>query len=409
MERDRVFRVAGLNPLDLALALALLLLQLAIQPWSLFIQMYPLSEISIGVAVLSLTLQFGALLLRRTFPELAIILICAALIANHLAPYGVASDLDHLVTALVFYGVGAYGQRCAQYEAGVALLVIIASLAIYWRGFIQSDPAPFLADVVLVCVLSAIAYFLGALRARGFVRLRQLDAEAEAALAQAEQREQIATLAERQRIAREMHDVVAHTLSIVIAQADGGRYAAKKDPQAAVNSLRTISEMSRSALADIRAIIGILRDGEETAPLTPLLEDGQIEKIVKSVEESGREVVFTTHGAPPVLPMGASGALVKICQESVTNILKHGAPDAKITIALKYVPGEIALTVENDGGSAGHGHARPKDMRDHRDAIDRGHGIIGMRERAEAFGGQVDVGPHGDGWRVCARIPVPKR
>jgi len=220
---------------------------------------------------------------------------------------------------------------------------------------------------------------------------------ARAAEHRADTEAELAVLEERSRIAREMHDIVAHTLSVVIAQADGGRYAAKKDPQAPLVALATISDMARDALKDIRSIIGVLRDAEgNEQPTLPQPVEHDLEELVRTVHESGITVSFVRTGETRPLPVGVGNAIYRICQEALTNSLKHAGPHAEITILLQTTDAALILQVDDDGRGA----AAPFDG--------KGHGLVGMAERAAAFGGTVISGPRpSGGFRVIASIPIP--
>jgi signal transduction histidine kinase len=211
------------------------------------------------------------------------------------------------------------------------------------------------------------------------------DTEAERALAAA---------GERARIAREMHDVVAHTLSVVVAQADGGRFAAAHDPAAATRALGTISEVGRSALGEMRALLGLLRDAGDEAALGPQPSIEDIPALVASTRDGGLDVSFVTTGTPRPLPIGAGLALYRITQEALTNVLKHAGPGPRAYVQLTWEDAAVALTVSDDGRGAA--------ARDDGD----GQGLVGMRERATVFGGTLSAGPRaGGGYLVRATLP----
>ena len=213
-----------------------------------------------------------------------------------------------------------------------------------------------------------------------------------------DQQAQLATSAERTRIAREMHDIVAHSLSVIIAQADGGRYAAAKNPEAAVKALETIADMSRGALKDIRSIIGVLRSSTpEPVPLLPQPVAEDLDALVEKVHSSGTDITLTRIGTARPLPTGVGAAIYRICQESITNTLKHAGPEARICVILQWMDNKLVIQIDDDGAGPS-----PHDG--------KGHGIIGMKERASTFGGSVDTGPiEGGGFRVIAAIPLEKR
>ena len=247
------------------------------------------------------------------------------------------------------------------------------------------------AGLVIAACAVGLAAVLGARLQRAHAQIVSLeqklarDTEAERALAAA---------AERARIAREMHDVVAHTLSVVVAQADGGRFAAAQDPAAATRALGTISEVGRSALGEMRALLGLLRDADDEAALGPQPSIEDIPALVASTREGGLDVSFVTTGTPRPLPIGAGLALYRIAQEALTNVLKHAGPGPRAFVQLTWEDAALVLTVSDDGRGAA--------ARDDGD----GQGLAGMRERATVFGGTLSAGPRaGGGYLVRATLP----
>ncbi|MDR1712400.1 MAG: histidine kinase [Propionibacteriaceae bacterium] len=210
------------------------------------------------------------------------------------------------------------------------------------------------------------------------------------------EREQIAKLAvsnERGRIVREMHDVIAHSLAIMIAQADGGSYAVA-DKDAAKRAFTTIADTGRTALADTRRILGILRSGD-AAELAPTPDEGALDDLIEQTRAAGLNVSLVRLGQPVPLPSAASLALYRICQEALTNVMKHGGEDAQVVITENWRADDVALTITNTSDT----EAATTDG--------RGQGIIGMKERAEIVGGTLTAGPvAGVGFRVRAVIPV---
>jgi signal transduction histidine kinase len=205
----------------------------------------------------------------------------------------------------------------------------------------------------------------------------------------------------------------------MIAQADGGRYAAAQDPGAATRSLTTIAETGRAALADMRRLLGVLRPeagpadedpqrpgvggvvGRTGAPvvadLTPQPAVGDIEQLVEQVKESGVRVSLVRMGVARPLPPGTGLTVYRICQESLTNVLKHAGPSPTATVMIQWAPASLVLEVSDDGRGAAAG------------SDGAGQGVVGMRERAAMLGGSLTVGPRpGGGYRVRAEVPLPR-
>jgi signal transduction histidine kinase len=203
---------------------------------------------------------------------------------------------------------------------------------------------------------------------------------------------------ERIRIARELHDALAHHLTVVNAQAAVAQHLLRSDPNAAEKALTGITDNTRAALDDLRATLGLLRtdtDLNETGERTPTPSLDQISALVASFTDSGADVTVETAGTPGALSRSAEVALYRIAQEALTNATKH-APGAAVGIRLTWGRRTVVLTVVNAGSSEAGGNEEGS-----------GHGLIGMRERAHAAGGTVSVGPGADGgYEVSATLPV---
>lgn len=225
-------------------------------------------------------------------------------------------------------------------------------------------------------------------------------------------------LDERARIAREMHDVVAHSLSVIVSQAQGGAYVAASRPERAVLALETIAETGREALADMRGLLGVLRaDGTGPAgpyPATPAGPDpatpaaaarpaapagpqpalADLPDLIGRVRAAGVPVELGGSGTPRRLGPATALAVYRLVQESLTNTLKHAGPDARADVRLVWTEEELTVTVTDDGYGQTPGPGG-------------GQGLAGMRERAAVVGGQVSAGPRpGRGFAVEAHFPV---
>ena len=230
-------------------------------------------------------------------------------------------------------------------------------------------------------------------------RARRLEVERD-------QQAHLAVAAERARIAREMHDIVAHSLSVIVAQADGGRYAAAQDPRAAQQSLETIAATGRSALGDMRRLLGVLREdstdtqargpapGHAGSPTGPLPGVADLAGLVERVRAGGMRVRLVQRGTPRGLPAGMGLALYRITQEALTNVLKHAGPDPEVTVTLQWLADDVVLEIADDGRGA----ATSSDG--------LGQGLVGMRERAGMFDGLMWAGP-GPGGGFLVRVSLP--
>ncbi|MGW5851635.1 sensor histidine kinase [Streptomyces sp. NPDC055254] len=223
---------------------------------------------------------------------------------------------------------------------------------------------------------------------------------------QREAQAKVAVAAERARIARELHDVVAHNVSVMVVQADGAAYVMDVAPEQAKEALQTISGTGRQALAEMRRLLGVLRTGEpqESEDYVPQPDVEQIEVLVEQVREAGLAVDFEVEGAPRRLPSGVELTAYRIVQEALTNTRKHGGPDAKASVRLVYFDDGLGLLVEDDGRGSAH------ELYQDGGADGAGHGLIGMRERIGMVGGTLDTGPRpGGGFRISALLPLKKK
>ena len=342
----------------------------------------------------------AALAWRRTHPVASSVTVYALAFVHVLA--GVILNFSDLVIFVALYSVTVYGpvwaRRTALFSGLFGCLIVGAQLIYDSAGF--SDLGNLVAALTSSGLLGALVlatWAIGLMRRARMVQIETLAERAARLEIERDQQAQIATAAERARIAREMHDIVAHSLSVIIAQADGGRYAAAASPEAATHALTTISETGRDALADMRRILGVLRsDGNGDAARTPQPAQTDLDTLVSNVRDAGLSVSLVRMGTARALPPGAGLTIYRIAQESLTNILKHGGPDTNATVLLQWAQSSLVLQIDDDGRGA----AAASDG--------AGQGLLGMRERATMLGGTLVAGPRpGGGYRVQAEIPIP--
>ncbi len=327
----------------------------------------------------------------------------------------------NLAVLVSLYTVTVYGPRWAAHTAmagvvaGAGVFVIRTSIEFGTDVFLPS-----VAFAGLMVVSGLAVWALGLLRRARVETVEALHDRAARLERERDQQAQIAAAAERSRIAREMHDVVAHSLAIVVAQADGGRYAARQDPSVAVPVLTTISETGRAALADVRRILGVLRDGEDDelriftkpspevggassgdaagAPRSPQPTRQDVDDLFDNVRRAGVDVAVEDVGTPVSLPAAMDLTVHRILQEALTNVLKHAGPGPSVSVVRRWSADRLVIEVTDDGRGAASDATSPGG----------GLGLLGMRERVGLFDGDLQAGPQeGGGFRVRAELPVP--
>ncbi|MGW2031293.1 histidine kinase [Streptomyces sp. NPDC001811] len=216
-----------------------------------------------------------------------------------------------------------------------------------------------------------------------------------------DQRGRLAVAAERARVAREMHDIVGHNLSVIITLADAGAYATAASPERGKEALHLIGDAGRQALGELRRVLGVLREpdgprGEIELSPQPGLAD--IDALCEAVRAAGVEFVYRTAGDVDALDGGVQLAVHRIVQEALTNTLKHAGAGARANLAVVVEDTRLTVTVQDSGPSTPAGRPGP--------ANEEGHGLVGMRERAALYGGHVSAGPAGGGWTVRATLDL---
>ena len=343
-------------------------------------------------------LLFAAVTIRRKAPVTAFCIgaLGAAIqvvagVLLHAAP--LPSDIAMLV---LLYTVAAYRPRQAAVPALLACLAgSVVAVLTFVHGPASDAFMPIAYATGLFCGCVLLAWVLGdSMRYR---RGYYAALEDKAARLEAERHAQakVAAAAERARIARELHDVVAHHVSVMVVQADGARYALRSDTARADTALAAISATGRQALTEMRRLLGVLRSADDRAALAPVPGLGELRDLLEQARAAGLEVSYTLTGTPRELPEGAELAAYRVVQESLTNTRKHGGLAASAAVTLRYEPDGLTIEVTDDG------IASPTNE-------PAGHGLAGMRERIAMYGGTVHAGPlPGGGFGVTARLPCP--
>ncbi|HTJ72400.1 MAG TPA: sensor histidine kinase [Actinospica sp.] len=304
-----------------------------------------------------------------------------------------ASDL---AVPVALYSLAAYRPR-RHSLVGLAVCLFGAGVAIF-RIHPNGDHN---SDVVLwafaYCVLASpmvIAWVAGDSMQYRRSYYVELEEKAQRLERERDQQAQIAAATERARIARELHDVVAHNVSVMVVQAEGAAYAMDSAPENTRKALGAIAETGRSALVEMRRLLGVLRAQDGEADRAPQPGIDQLEDLLEQVRTTGVTVEFKVEGVPVELPQGVALAAYRIVQESLTNARKHGGPAVSACVGMHYNEQELRLWVKDNG----RGSKAPTDG--------QGNGLAGMRERVAMFGGQLSAGPLLEGgFQVEAVLP----
>ncbi|MGW4981540.1 sensor histidine kinase [Streptomyces mirabilis] len=338
--------------------------------------------------------------LRRLMPEKMLVLAAVTGVAQVVLDVPPApADFAMLV---IIYTVAADGARWASRLGLIGGLCAATVGQLRWP---LRDEGPLGAVLIVIfqTVPFALAWVLGdSIRTRR-AYLAQLEERAARLEKEREAQSKVAVAAERARIARELHDVVAHNVSVMVVQADGAAYVMDAAPEQARKALETISGTGRQALAEMRRLLGVLRTGEhqESGEYVPQPDVEQLDDLIEQCRTSGLPVDFKVEGTPRPLPSGVELTAYRIVQEALTNTRKHGGPNAGASVRLVYFDDGLGLLVEDDGKGA------PHELYEEGGADGQGHGLIGMRERVGMVGGTLDAGPRpGGGFRISVLLPL---
>lgn len=337
-----------------------------------------------GIAVPAAAVAGLALYWRRVAPLPTVAVVLGTFAVE--AQLGVSlqkPDSPMLMALVALYTAGAY-LPLRESVAGLALAV-----GCIWASM-QGQATNGHSDFAFTSVVVAAGWLVGrgmngrVRQARELAeRTRRLELEAEAAIAE-----------ERRRIARDLHDVIAHSVSVMVVQAGAAEDVFARDPAAVLEPIRAVQETGRAALIELSRLLGLLREDGAELGLAPQPRLDELPDLVAQARAAGLPVELRVEGAPRTLPLGVDLSVYRIAQEALTNARKHSV-GARADVVLRYRDGLVELVVENDAGApAANGHRG-------------GHGLIGMRERVAVFGGSLEAGPRaGGGFRVAARLPT---
>jgi signal transduction histidine kinase len=344
-----------------------------------------------ALAYLLLVVGPLALLYRRLAPVPVLAVSLAAAVAYPLLDYpGVAFVA---VVVAVFTAIGAGHRRATWILAGLAYVAYVAGVRVVGDAIV-------VGAWLLVLLVLAEARRVQLVRFAELARLRD-----EQARTRAEQERRQAS-DERLRIARELHDVLGHHLSLIRVQAGVGLHLMDAQPEQARAALSTIKSASDEALAEVRSVLGILRTEQDAAPRAPA---PGLDRVPDLAAEAGFEVRTEVAGEPRPVPAGVDRAAFRIVQEALTNVRRHAGAGARATVRIGYAAGGLTIQVDDDGvGVADRESGRDAAAGGGISEVEAGNGIAGMRERAAALGGDLSAGARpGGGFRVRANLPLP--
>jgi signal transduction histidine kinase len=336
------------------------------------------------LAILATVLPLFA---RRRFPFAAPLAVGVAIALSSFVDENFVHQLVPPIAGLAaVFLVGMVRDR-SQAVAGLAAGVGVVAVTAH------NDPTGGAANIIFFSIVSAIVWTIGFAIGRQFQAADEAKGRALRAERAREERARVAVADERARIARELHDVVGHSVSVMTVQASAVRRLLRPHQERQRDALLVVEQTGREALAEMRRMVGVLRRPEEAPALAPQPSLEHVDKLVEHARESGLAVELLIEGEPEQLPAGVDLTAYRLVQEGLTNALKH-AQARHTEVLVRYGEGHIELTVSDDGRGVGSGDGG-------------GHGLVGMRERVSVYGGELEAGPRaGGGYRLRATLPL---
>jgi len=341
-----------------------------------------------GLATATVALGGTAAVSVAARSPLATVSVLAASVAGQVLLRADDPVFGSFVALMVgFYALGRRSPPPAVAAGSAAVVLALVLLLV-------RDPRPFApVEVVFPLVYFGASFGIGRLARR---RERESATALAAARREAVAREQVALAEERARIAREMHDVVAHSVSLLVVQAESAAAVLPSDPDRAAAQLERVADSGRQALHELRRLLGVLRASEEEVAVGPQPTLHDLEDLAASVRTAGHEVALDVAPGLDDVPLGLQLTAYRVAQEALTNAVRHGRA-ARIAVAVRRRAGKLEVEVVDDGAGPPDGAQEAA-----------GHGLAGMRERVALYGGHLDAGPRAEGgWRVLASAPVP--
>ncbi len=341
-------------------------------------------------AYLLVLVGFGVLALRRRYPVTVLVVVTAASVVYVLRDY--TENGLPVIALIALYTVASLTSRREWGTAVAVITVLLLAVTLFNREDLSVGD---LAGNVAIFGIAAV--FGDSVRTRR-AYTRQLELRAADLERNQEAEAQRAVAEERLRIARELHDVVAHAMSVVAVQSGVGAHVIDSDPAEAKRILENVKVSSRAALNEMRRLLGVLREEDGArGTLTPAAGLESVNELAEGLRRAGVPVSVRVEGVRPAVPPGLDLTAYRIVQEALTNVLKHAGP-ATVAVTIDYHPDSVCIDVADNGRGAS---TAPADGQS-----GDGHGLLGMRERVAVFGGRLDAGSRaGGGFRVTATLP----
>lgn len=346
-------------------------------------------------AVAAALLMLPAYALRRRWP----ITMFAAVYAISWAQTGFGLGLAPgcmAMMALVLFNLASH----RNWTIILPALTVSSAWIITGAWPMVNDDTLRIGEVGLIVLGAVVIASLGALARHRRGHMTALQDRADQLARERDAREAIAAAEERARIAREIHDIVSHSLGTMVVMADGAAQTVASSPEQAGHAMERVRDTGRDAMGEMRRMLDVLRD-DSSASRSPQPGLGRLDRLIDEARQTGLRVDLNIEGEPVALPAGLDLAAYRIVQESLTNARKHGGPLLSVvTVTLSYAPTVLSLHIVDDGSPAATGSAAEVPWT-------TGHGLVGMRERASAYGGSLEAGPRtGGGFEVHAVLPI---
>ncbi len=338
--------------------------------------------------LLAITAIVTPLFFRRRFPfgaplAVGVAVVLATSVDARLVP---VDFIPFFAGCAAVFLIGLLRER-SHAVAGIVLAIGIEALVAY------RDPLKNLSAFIATCIVFGFLWTVAFALGRKFQEADEAKERAARAEREREERARSAVTEERARIARELHDVVGHSVSVMTVQASAVRRLLRPEQQREREALLVVEQTGREALAEMRRMVGVLRRPEEAPALAPQPSLGRLDELAAQAREAGLRVELRIEGDPLPLPAGVDLTAYRLVQEGLTNALKHARAE-RAQVLVRYGDGDIEVTVADDGRGAGSGDGG-------------GHGLVGMRERVAVYGGELEAGPRPEGgYRLRARLPL---